>query len=60
MASDGAAYAFDLRIAPPSGTVWPMPTAPVIPAPPARYCIRADLVKPEFLVEIASTAHLGR
>lgn len=27
--------------------------------PPARYCIRADLVKPEFLVEIASTAHLG-
>ncbi len=27
--------------------------------PPARYCIRADLVKPEFLVEIASTAHVG-
>ena len=27
--------------------------------PPARYCIRADLVKPEFLVEIASTAHLA-
>ena len=26
--------------------------------PPARYCIRADLVKPGFLVEIASTAHL--
>ena len=26
--------------------------------PPARYCIRADLVKPEFLVEIASVAHL--
>ncbi len=25
--------------------------------PPARYCIRADLVKPEFLVEIASIAH---
>lgn len=25
---------------------------------PARYCIKADLVKPEFLVEIASTAHL--
>ena len=25
--------------------------------PPARYCIRADLVKPEFLVEIASVAH---
>ncbi len=28
--------------------------------PPARYCIRADLVKPEFLVEIASTVHLER
>ena len=27
--------------------------------PPARYCIRADLVKPEFLVEIVSTAHLA-
>jgi aminoacrylate peracid reductase len=26
--------------------------------PPARYCIRADLVRPEFLVEIASIAHL--
>jgi aminoacrylate peracid reductase len=26
---------------------------------PARYCIRADLVRPEFLVEIASTAHIG-
>ncbi|MFT4115409.1 pyrimidine utilization protein C [Bradyrhizobium sp.] len=26
---------------------------------PARYCIRADLVKPEFLVEIASIAHLS-
>ena len=26
--------------------------------PPARYCIRADLVKPGFLVEIASIAHL--
>lgn len=26
--------------------------------PPARYCIRADLVKPEFLVEIASTAYV--
>ena len=25
---------------------------------PARYCIKADLVKPEFLVEIASTAHI--
>jgi aminoacrylate peracid reductase len=28
--------------------------------PPARYCIRADLVKPEFLVEIAATAHVAR
>lgn len=28
--------------------------------PPARYCIRADLVKPGFLVEIASIAHLSR
>ena len=28
--------------------------------PPARFCIRADLVKPEFLVEIASIAHLSR
>jgi aminoacrylate peracid reductase len=27
--------------------------------PPARYCIRADLVKPEFLVEICSIAHLA-
>lgn len=27
--------------------------------PPARYCIRADLVRPDFLVEIASTVHLG-
>jgi len=27
--------------------------------PPARYCIRADLVKPEYLVEIATTAYLG-
>jgi len=27
--------------------------------PPARYCIRADLVKPDFLVEIASVAHLS-
>lgn len=27
---------------------------------PARYCIRADLVRPEFLVEICSTAHLPR
>ena len=27
--------------------------------PPARYCIRADLVKPEFLVEVASIAHVA-
>ena len=26
--------------------------------PPARYCIRCDLVRPDFLVEIASVAHL--
>jgi aminoacrylate peracid reductase len=30
------------------------------PNPPARYCIRADLVRPEFLVEIASVAHLAQ
>src|SRR5690606_19995055 len=28
-------------------------------APPARFCIRCDLVKPEFLVEIQCTAHLS-
>ena len=28
--------------------------------PPARYCIRADLVREEFLVEIASIAHVAR
>jgi aminoacrylate peracid reductase len=28
--------------------------------PPARYCIRADLVRPDFLVEISSIAHVGR
>lgn len=27
--------------------------------PPARYCFQAELVKPEFLVEITSVAHLG-
>lgn len=27
--------------------------------PPARYCIKAELVKADFLVEISSTAHLG-
>jgi aminoacrylate peracid reductase len=26
--------------------------------PPARYCLVCDLVKPEFLVEITSVAHL--
>ena len=26
--------------------------------PPARYCIRADLVKPEFLVEITSITYV--
>jgi aminoacrylate peracid reductase len=26
---------------------------------PARYCIRADLVKPDCLVEIAAVAHLA-
>lgn len=26
--------------------------------PPARACVRADLVKTEFLVEIAATAHV--
>jgi aminoacrylate peracid reductase len=28
--------------------------------PPARYWIRSDLVKPEFLVEIQCIAHLSR
>ncbi|MEM1194701.1 MAG: pyrimidine utilization protein C [Pseudomonadota bacterium] len=27
---------------------------------PARYCIKCELVKPEFLVEIASIAHIGK
>jgi aminoacrylate peracid reductase len=27
--------------------------------PPARWCIRADLVKPEYLVEISSIAHVS-
>lgn len=27
--------------------------------PPARFCIRADLVRPEFLVEVACIAHLS-
>ena len=26
--------------------------------PPARYCIRADLVRQEFLVEVSSVAHI--
>jgi len=25
---------------------------------PARYCVRADLVRPEFLVEVVSTAYI--
>ena len=32
--------------------------AEFFPVPPARYCIRAELVKPELLVEIGSVAHL--
>ena len=28
-------------------------------AKPARYCIKADLVKPDCLVEVASVAHIG-
>ncbi len=28
-------------------------------APPARYCIQAPLVRPDFLVEIATTAYVG-
>lgn len=28
--------------------------------PPARYCIKAELVRPEFLVEISSTAHVRK
>ncbi|MBB1601731.1 Rid family hydrolase [Variovorax sp. UMC13] len=27
--------------------------------PPARYCIKADMVRPEFLVELATTAYVG-
>jgi aminoacrylate peracid reductase len=27
--------------------------------PPARYCVKSELVRPDFLVEIASIAHLG-
>ena len=27
---------------------------------PARYCIQCDLVRPDFLVEIASIAHIGK
>jgi hypothetical protein len=38
-----------------------MPILPIMRfSPPARFGIRADPVKPEFLVEIASTAYLGR
>lgn len=28
--------------------------------PPPRYCVLAELVRPDFLVEIASIAHLDR
>ncbi|NWN33544.1 pyrimidine utilization protein C, partial [Klebsiella michiganensis] len=28
-------------------------------AKPARYCVKAELVKPDCLVEIASVAHIG-
>ena len=28
--------------------------------PPARYCIKTELVRPEFLVEIATIAHGGK
>jgi aminoacrylate peracid reductase len=28
-------------------------------SPPARYCIKADMVRPEFLVELATTAYVG-
>jgi aminoacrylate peracid reductase len=28
--------------------------------PPARYCIRADLVRPELLIEISSIAHVAK
>lgn len=35
--------------------------AEYFPGPkPARYCIQCGLVKPEALVEIASTAHVGK
>jgi aminoacrylate peracid reductase len=27
---------------------------------PARYCVQVGLVRPDFLVEIASTAHIGK
>jgi aminoacrylate peracid reductase len=27
---------------------------------PARYCIQCGLVRPDFLVEIASIAHVGK
>lgn len=27
-------------------------------SPPARYCIQAELVRPEFLVEISAIAHI--
>ena len=27
---------------------------------PARYCVQVGLVRPDFLVEIASIAHIGK
>lgn len=33
--------------------------ASYFPNPPARYCIVSQLVRDEFMVEIASVAHLG-
>lgn len=27
--------------------------------PPARYCIQTPLVRPDFLVELATTAYVG-
>jgi aminoacrylate peracid reductase len=28
--------------------------------PPTRYCVRADMLRPEWLVEIAATAYIGK
>ena len=29
-------------------------------APPTRYCVRADLLRPEWLVEMAAVAYVGK